>query len=243
MTTLADQAGAVGSGDRGALPERTIPLSHSRRLRGKIQIARAGLDAAAETLWTHPRLREIYPEFLFRNHAVIRCSVPLMKAAAERCEKLLDSDPVAPGMLEYFRHHIPEETGHDEWVLDDLAILGYRREDILKRIPPPSAAALAGAQYYWIRHVHPVAMLGFIAVLEGTPPDVAFFESTADRIGVPRRAFSNLLLHGKLDPTHRDDLDRALDALPLTDEHHALMGVSAFQTIHLLTCVAIEAVQ
>jgi hypothetical protein len=88
-----------------------------------------------------------------------------------------------------------------------------------------------------------VALLGFIAVLEGTPPDVAFFEATADRIGVPRKAFSNLLLHGKLDPTHRDDLDRALDALPLNDEHHSLMGISAFQTINLLTRVASEAVQ
>ena len=86
-------------------------------------------------------------------------------------------------------------------------------------------------------------MLGFIAVLEGTPPDVKFFEETADRIGVPRRAFSNLLLHGKLDPQHRDDLDHTLDALPLTEAHHALMGVSAFQTIDLLTQVAHEAVQ
>jgi len=241
---VADQAGTGGAGERAAREERSAqPLSHSRRLRQKIQLARADLDAAAQALWSHPRLREIYPEFLFRNHSVIRCSVPLMKAAAERCEKILDQDPIAPGMLEYLRHHIPEETGHDEWVIDDLETLGYRRADILKRIPPPSAAALAGAQYYWIHHVHPVALLGFIAVLEGTPPDVAFFESTADRIGVPRRAFSNLLLHGKLDPRHRDDLNNALDALPLTDEHHALMGVSAFQTIHLLTRVASEAVQ
>ncbi len=218
-------------------------LSHSRRLRDKIRLMRGEMDAVAETLWTHPRLREIYPEFLFRNHSVIRSSVPLMKTAADECEKLVGRDPVAEGMLDYFRHHIPEETGHDDWVLDDLELLGFRREEVLKRIPPPSAAALAGAQYYWIRHVHPVALLGFIAVLEGTPPDVAFFESTADRIGVPRKAFSNLLLHGKLDPHHRDDLNDALDALPLTDEHHALMGISAFQTISLLTRVASEAVQ
>jgi hypothetical protein len=72
---------------------------------------------------------------------------------------------------------------------------------------------------------------------------VTFFENTADRIGLPRRAFSNLLLHGKLDPQHRDDLDHTLDALPLTEEHHSLMGVSAFQTINLLTRVADEAVQ
>jgi Iron-containing redox enzyme len=218
-------------------------LSHSRRLREKIRLVRAPLDAVAEQLWSHPRLREIYPEFLFQNHSVIRCSVPLMKTAAERCEKMLAEEPVAEGMLAYLRKHIPEETGHDEWVLDDLETLGYKREDILKRIPSPSAAALAGAQYYWIRHVHPVALLGFIAVLEGTPPDVEFFEQTADRIGVPRRAFSNLLLHGKLDPQHRDDLDRTLDVLPLTEQHHTLMGISAFQTVALLTRVGGEALQ
>jgi heme oxygenase-like protein len=221
----------------------TTPLSHSRRLRDKIRLVRGPMDAVAEQLWTHPRLREIYPKFLFQNHSVIRCSVPLMKAAAEQCEKKLETDAIAEGMLVYFRKHIPEETGHDDWVLDDLETLGYQREEVLKRIPSPSAAALAGAQYYWIRHVHPVALLGFIAVLEGTPPDVEFFEETADRIGVPRRAFSNLLLHGKLDPQHRDDLDRTLDALPLTDEHHSLMGISAFQTVSLLTRVASEAVQ
>jgi len=217
--------------------------SHSRRLRDKIRIARGPLDAAAESLWSHPRLREIYPEFLFRNHSVIRSSVPLMKAAAEECEKRLGHEPIAEGLLAYLRHHIPEETGHDGWVLDDLEILGFARAEVLKRTPPPSAAALAGAQYYWIRHVHPVALLGFIAVLEGTPPDVPFFESTADRIGLPREAFSNLLLHGKLDPRHRDDLDRTLDALPLAEEHHSVMGISAFQTINLLSRVASEAVQ
>lgn len=201
------------------------------------------MDAAAKTLWTHPRLRELYPEFLFRNHSVIRTSVPLMLAAAAACEKRLDSDPAAPGMLAYFKKHIPEETGHDDWVLDDLETLGFRRDEVLKRIPPPSAAALTGAQYYWIRHVHPVALLGFIAVLEGTPPDVEFFENLADRIGLPRKAFSNLLLHGRLDPQHRDDLDHTLDALPLTEAHHSLMGISAFQTINLLTRVVDEAVQ
>jgi hypothetical protein len=218
-------------------------LSHSRRLRDKIRIARGELDAVADKLWSHPNLRQIYPEFLFRNHSVIRSSVPLMQAAAEACEKRLHSDSIAAGMLTYFTKHIPEETGHDEWVLDDLETLGFDRREVLKRLPPPSAAALAGAQYYWIKHVHPVALLGFIAVLEGTPPDVEFFEQTADRIGLPRRAFSNLLLHGKLDPRHRDELDETLDALPLTETHHALMGVSAFQTISLLTDVAEEAVQ
>jgi heme oxygenase-like protein len=212
-------------------------MSHSRWLRDKIRLARDELDSVAAALWTHPRLPEIYPEFLFRNHAVIRASVPLMEAAAASCQPHVASDPLAAGMFRYLTHHIPEEMHHDDWVLEDLEVLGVCRQDVLARIPPPAVAALVGAQYYWIQHFHPVALLGFIAVLEGTPPDVEYFERTADRAGIPREAFSNLLRHGRLDPRHRDDLDRALDALPLTEDHHALLGISAFQTIHLLACV------
>jgi hypothetical protein len=140
-------------------------------------------------------------------------------------------------MFRYLTHHIPEERHHDDWVLEDLEVLGVCRRKVLARIPPPAVAALVGSQYYWIRHFHPVALLGFIAVLEGTPPSVEYFEGLADRTGIPGKAFSNLLRHGMIDPRHRDDLDHALDELPLTGDHHALLGISAFQTIHLLARV------
>jgi len=212
-------------------------MTHSRRLRDKIRLARVELDSVATALWTHPRLPEIYPQFLFRNHAVIRASVPLMEAAAAACQSSMDSDPLTAGMFRYLTHHIPEEAHHDDWVLDDLEVLGVDRGEVLARIPPPAVAALVGSQYYWIRHFHPVALLGFIAVLEGTPPSVEYFEGIADNTGISRKAFSNLLRHGMIDPRHRDDLDYALDELPLTEDHHALMGISAFQTIHLLARV------
>lgn len=221
----------------------TSGVSHSRRLREKINFARVSLDAAASALWSHPRLPELYPEFLFRNHAVIRASVPLMQAAAEACASRKSSDPLSAGMFEYLSHHIPEEMHHDDWVLEDLEVVGFDRKKILARIPPPSVARLVGSQYYWIRHFHPVALLGFIAVLEGTPPDVTFFEQTADRTQLPRSAFSNLLRHGKLDPRHRDDLDHALDGFPLSERDHSLLGISAFETIHLLTVVVEEALE
>jgi hypothetical protein len=212
-------------------------MSHSRRLRDKIQLARGELDSLATALWTHPRLPEIYPEFLFRNHAVIRASVPLMEAAAASCSSSAASDPLAAGMFRYLTHHIPEERHHDDWVLEDLELLGVCRRKVLARIPPPAVAALVGSQYYWIHHFHPVALLGFIAVLEGTPPSVEYFEGLADRTGIPVKAFSNLLRHGMIDPRHRDDLDHALDELPLTGDHHALLGISAFQTVHWLARV------
>lgn len=219
-----------------------IRTSHSRRLRDKIRLARYPLECAAGALWTHPRLADLYPEFLFATHCIIRASVPLMQAAADRCRTGMAADSLAAGMYRYLTEHIPEEMNHDEWVLEDLGVLGFHREEVLNRIPPATAAALAGAQYYWIQHVHAAALLGYIAVLEGTPPEMAFFDRAADCAGIPRAAFRNLRRHSLLDPRHRDEFDRVLDRLPLTEDHHALVGVSAFQTIHLLTNVLQEIV-
>jgi hypothetical protein len=206
----------------------------------KIRVARPGLDYTARTFWSHEALQALYPEFLFRNHAVIRSSVPLMKAAAEACKARFAADRVAEGLESYLRKHIPEEMNHDEWVLDDLEKLGVRRDDVLKRIPPLSAAMLVGPQYYWIAHVHPIALLGYIAVLEGTPPNAEYFGDVLGRAGIPEAAASNIFLHAKLDPTHRDELNAALDSLPLTPFHHSLMGLSAFQAIDGLTRVVEE---
>ena len=40
----------------------------------------------------------------------------------------------------------------------------------IARPPAPAVAALVGAQYYWVLHHHPVALLGYIGLLEGYPP-------------------------------------------------------------------------
>src|SRR5262245_57722063 len=216
-------------------------MTNSARLRSKIGLARSTLDSVAETLWSHPGLKTLYPEFLFRNHAVIRTSVPLMRTALLTCRSQFSSDPLTPGLVSYLEQHIPEEMHHDDWILEDLETLGFVRAEILARIPPVSASLLAGAQYYWILHVHPVALLGYIAVLEGTPPDADYFARVFRRASIPEAAASNIFRHARLDPRHRDDLDAALDALPLTDYHHSLLGISAFQTIGALARVAEEA--
>jgi len=216
-------------------------MTNSATLRLKIGLARSTLDSVAETLWNHPELKTIYPEFLFQNHAVVRASVPLMQTALAACRNRFPSDPVTPGLASYLEQHIPEEMHHDEWILDDLEVLGLARAETLARIPPVSASLLVGAQYYWIEHVHPVALLGYIAVLEGTPPDTGYFSRILGRAGIPEAAASNIFRHAKLDPRHRDDLDAALDSLPLTEYHHSLLGISAFQTIEALARVAEEA--
>lgn len=183
----------------------------------------------------HPRIRELYPEYLFTSHSIIRASVPLMEAGRERAAALSAEDPVAAALAPYYEQHIPEEQDHDEWLLDDLEVLGRTRTEILARPPSPTVAALVGAQYYWIFHYHPVALLGYIAVLEGYPPSMAMIDDLAAGTGYTRDAFRTMVAHAELDPGHSEELDELLDELPLTTDQSAAMGLSAMSTVRLLT--------
>ena len=69
-------------------------IGPSERLGIEIGLVLPELVGASRMLATHPRLRELYPEFLFTTHSVIRASVPLMEAARARAEVLAAADPV-----------------------------------------------------------------------------------------------------------------------------------------------------
>jgi hypothetical protein len=92
-----------------------------------------------------------------------------------------------------------------------------------------------GVQYYWIHHFNPIALAGYIATMEGDPPPIEFIEDVARRNNLPLNCFSNFLYHAKIDPQHRRDLDAVLDALPLTKDHLALIGLSSLRTIGMMT--------
>jgi hypothetical protein len=77
-------------------------------------------------------------------------------------------------------------------------------------------------------------LLGYLAVLEGEPPSTAFLEEVVAKSGLPADAFRTYIRHGQLDPLHRDDLNDALDRMPLNAQHTTLLGISAIQTVHWL---------
>src|SRR4051794_15521424 len=205
----------------------------SALLRRKIALALPAFVLVGDRLIGHPRVRELYPEYLFVSHCVIRASVPLMETARDVAATL--DDPVAERLVPYFEHHVPEELDHDEWLLGDLELLGYERESVLRRPPSPTVAALVGAQYYWVHHYHPVALLGYIGLLEGYPPSPALIERLRAGTGYPRGAFRTMLAHAELDPGHGAELDELLDTLPLTREQTAVIGLSAMHTVDYYT--------
>jgi hypothetical protein len=211
------------------------PSSPASRLRRKIDFALPLLFSTGDAIYKNQNGRERYCEYLIVLHGMIRASVPLMEKAVEIAECKHRDDPVAAGVANYLRQHIPEEVGHDEWLLQDLEVIGINPSVALSRVPSCSVAALVGAQYYWILLFHPLALLGYIAVMEGYPPANERIDQLAERTGLPNGAFRTLRKHAILDPHHRDALDNILDALPLTSDQEALLGLSAFHTVSTVT--------
>ena len=187
-------------------------------VRPALWLAFPAVQAAARALWTAPRLRERYPVYLAVMHGLIRASVPLMETAAQQCGLLPPEDPSAGPLAGYFGLHAEEERGHDDWLVEDLAVMGVRPPDALLAGGDlrDDIAALAGAQYYLIRHCHPACLLGYIAVLEGCPPDAAVTGQLPALTGWPAAAFRTVAEHAALDPGHQRDLDALLDVLTLS---------------------------
>jgi hypothetical protein len=218
-------------------------MSHSRRLREKIELVAPSMHRALHAFWTHPRMPDIFPDFLYTTYCVGRSTVPLLESALAEANTLRTTDPVAASVADYCTRHIPEERHHDEGVLRDLGVLGVSKESVGRRIPSPTMAALIGAQYYWILNVHPVALLGYLEVLEGEPPVAEFLEDVIQRSGLPRAAFRTYFQHADVDRKHRDDLREALDRMPLTREHASILAISAFQTVELVRRIFEELVR
>lgn len=197
----------------------------SRRMADRLDLFKAAPMGLSRRLWTESDLARTYPALLLLQLDTIRASADLMEEAARQLEAR-PGDPLAPALAAYYRHHADEERGHTVWVEEDLARLGRDAASDAGRPPSPQAASLVGAQYYWIRHAHPCALLGYLVALEWAHPDPAYFDRAAARAGLPPEAFSCFRRHAQLDPGHRTEMEVLLDTQPFTEAQEALMGLS-----------------
>jgi hypothetical protein len=187
-----------------------------------------------------PRLPELYRGYLIAYHGILRATIPLLETA--RREALVRDGAAERTLASYLEKHIEEETGEDEWVLQDLEVLEVEPSTVLAHVPSPNVARLVGAQYYWVLHVDPVAVLGYLAALERDPPSPEFIEELIQRTGHDRAAFRALIAHAERDPEHADELDELLDHIELTEAQWELVSLSALSTVHALASVLGELV-
>ncbi|MCX4546063.1 iron-containing redox enzyme family protein [Streptomyces sp. NBC_01565] len=206
-----------------------MTVTASLALRTKLAPTTTALRAATAVLWRPDGLRQRYLRYLAAMYPLVRASVPLLERAAERCAEL--DDPASRTLAAYYTRHAEEERDHDTWLLEDLAAAGAGPA----AVPHPVVVELAGAQYYRIEHEHPVALLGYIAVLEGNAPGPRLADRLAEATDLPDGAFRTLREHAELDGGHLDDLHRVLDELAPPPARQTVVSVSALHTADLLT--------
>ncbi|MFI7240318.1 iron-containing redox enzyme family protein [Streptomyces cyaneofuscatus] len=219
---------------RAAAPSTAAPRRASTRLRTKLLLLEPEFRGATSHMWRAENLLPRYRNYLCTMHAVIRASVPLMELALRRTQEG-PGDPLSEPLASYLAEHIQEEAGHDAWLLEDLLAAGAAPEDALGPQPPPDVAALVGPQYYWIEHHHPVALLGYIAVLEGYAPAPGLTDRIGRLTALPAAALRTVREHAALDTDHLDELHALLDRLPLTRDQEAAVAVSALHSLDALT--------
>jgi pyrroloquinoline quinone (PQQ) biosynthesis protein C len=101
-----------------------------------------------------------YRAFLYDLYHIVWHFCPVMKLAVERCDGKFDA--VRRDLLE----RIEEETGHDQWVLEDIAAVGGDTERARSGAPSAPVQAMIGFNYWAAGQVHPCSVLGMLYVLE-----------------------------------------------------------------------------
>ena len=162
---------------------------------------------------------ELYVAFLTQAYHHVRHTVPLLMAVGARL----------PDRHAWLRdavlHYLEEETGHDEWILNDVAAAGGDRAAAAASRPAIATEAMIAYAYDTVMRRNPIGFFGMVHVLEGT--SVALALQAADRIqsslGLPSRAFTYLRSHGELDKEHVNDLAAILERLSDREDGEAVL--------------------
>ena len=142
--------------------------------------------------------RADYLAFLGQAYHHVKHTLPLIMACGARL----------PARLEWLRvamaHYVEEETGHQEWILDDIRACGGDAGAVRGGVPGLAAELLVAYASDVIARVNPVGFLGMVLVLEGTSTAVATRAAKAlmQSLRLPPAAFTYLNSHGALDIEH-----------------------------------------
>lgn len=139
-----------------------------------------------------------YVAFLEQAYHHVKHTTPLLMAVGSRLPE--DKEWLREAVAEY----IEEEVGHQEWILNDIAVCGYDKEVVRQSMPHPETELMVAYAYDTVSRINPIGFFGMVQVLEGTSVSIA--ENAADKIretlNLPKKAFSYMYSHGSLDQEH-----------------------------------------
>ncbi len=141
---------------------------------------------------------ELISNLVFLYHTIV-ASEELLKLAAENSYGEL---------RDYFLRHLEKERGHAQWLADDLRTIGI---DVKRTKIPIEAVEMVGSVYYFILHVDPVALLGYMRVLEGKTISIDELERLEKLYS--RELLRTLRYHAEHDPNHSQELESVISTL------------------------------
>jgi pyrroloquinoline quinone (PQQ) biosynthesis protein C len=166
---------------------------------------------------------ERYRSLLLELYHVVWYFNPVCAAAASRM------GTPAHESLQPIRHflyeHMHEETGHEQWVLNDLDAIGVSNESARAHAPAVHTLALVGYNHWAAERRHPCSVLGMLYALEviasvyGGPFASAIRESL---LLDGDRGVSFIDSHATMDAQHMAELRLVLNKL---DGEDALAAV------------------
>ena len=163
-----------------------------------------------------------YLAFLAQAYHHVRHTVPLLMACGARLPETRAwlRGPIA--------QYIAEETGHEEWILNDIAAAGGNPGEVSLAAPAPATELMVAYVHDYIARRNPVGFFGMVLVLEGTSQALATHAAAALRagLGLPPEAFTYLSSHGSLDQEHLRFFAGLMDRLEALADQDAVMQVA-----------------
>ncbi len=160
-----------------------------------------------------------YLAFLGQAWHHVRHTMPLLMALGSR---LPDRHA---GLLNNVLHYLEEETGHDDWILNDIEAAGGDRQAAARSAPNVETEAMVAYAWDTIMRRNPIGFFGMVFVLEGSSAALALRGADAIQkaLGLPDSAFSYLRSHGTLDQEHVQDLADILNGLSDPEDRAAVI--------------------
>jgi pyrroloquinoline quinone (PQQ) biosynthesis protein C len=148
-----------------------------------------------------------YRMYLAEAFHHVRHTVPLL-------ERVRDGLPPSKAWLKAAAsEYIAEETGHDEWILNDIRNAGGDAEAVRSSRPRPATELMVAYAYDFVTRINPVGFFGMVFVLEGTSTQLATRGAQAlmRSLRLGPDCFTYLTSHGALDLSHIQFLQNLLD--------------------------------
>ena len=153
--------------------------------------------------------RPAYLSFLTQAYHHVRHTVPLLAATRAALD----------GRYGWLRdgidRYIDEETGHDAWILDDIAACGGDAAAVARGRPELPCELLVAYAWDTVARCNPVGFFSMAHVLEGVSARGASSaaEAIRARLGLRADAVRYLSSHGELDQGHQEMFNALMDRL------------------------------